>query len=460
MTMYRLKNFVGALALALLVPAAALAQVDTGAANFTRYVAIGDSLTAGFMSGSLYETAQRNSYPVLIYRQATGQTAGFEQPLVSDPGLPGGALELRSLVPVVIAPKSGQGGPINLTVPRPYNNLAVPGARLRDTLVTFTGGLHDLVLRPPAFQNTTALQQAMLYNPTFVTIWIGNNDALAAATSGIVIDGVTLTPAAQFETDFRTLVSTLASAQASPRMAMATIPDVTVIPFVNALSRFVPNPATGQPVLINGQPVPLIGPNGLLVAGDRVLLSASSLLAQGIGVPAALGGRGTPLPDTAVLSVSEVATISARVQAYNNVIRAVATERNAALVDTNALLIRAAQGQVGVGGIAFTPAFLTGGIFSYDGVHPTAIGYALIANEFIAAINDKYDAEIPPVNLFPFVFGTSAASSAFAASADLASETPAFLFTEEAKKSLFKGLRIDENPKKPRGKGGKKGGRK
>jgi lysophospholipase L1-like esterase len=300
----------------------------------------------------------------------------------------------------------------------------------------------------------------MLYNPTFVTIWIGNNDALAAATSGIVIDGVTLTPAAQFETDFRTLVSTLASAQASPRMAMATIPDVTVIPFVNALSRFVPNPATGQPVLINGQPVPLIGPNGLLVAGDRVLLSASSLLAQGIGVPAALGGRGTPLPDTAVLSVSEVATISARVQAYNNVIRAVATERNAALVDTNALLIRAAQGQVGVGGIAFTPAFLTGGIFSYDGVHPTAIGYALIANEFIAAINDKYDAEIPPVNLFPFVFGTSAASSAFAASADLASETPAFLFTEEAKKSLFKGLRIDENPKKPRGKGGKKGGRK
>jgi lysophospholipase L1-like esterase len=456
--MYRLQNLVGALALALLVPAAAFAQVDTGAANFTRYVAIGDSLTAGFMSGSLYESAQRNSYPILIYRQATGQTTGFEQPLVSEPGIPG-QLELRSLAPLIIAPKSGQGQPINLNVPRPYNNLAVPGAKLRDVLVTHTGGLHDLVLRPSAFQNTTALQQAMLYNPTFVTIWIGNNDVLAAATSGVVVEGVTLTPVAQFETDFRTLTSTLASTNA--RMAIATIPDVTVIPFVNTLSRFVPNPATGQPLLVNGQPVPLIGPNGPLVAGDRVLLTASALLAQGIGIPSAIpGGKGTPLPDTAVLSNSEIATISARVQAYNNIIRTVATERNAALVDTNAMLNRAAQGQVGVGGIAFTPAFLTGGIFSYDGVHPTAIGYAIVANEFIQAINDKFDAEIPLVNLFPFIFGTSSANAAFAADTDLGSETPAFLFTEEAKKSLFKALRIDENPKKPRGKGGRKGGKK
>jgi lysophospholipase L1-like esterase len=455
--MYRLKTLAGALALALLVPAAVLAQPDTGSANFTRYVAIGDSLTAGFQSGSLFVGAQRNSYPALIYRQATGLTTGFEQPLVSEPGIPG-QLELRNLSPLVIAPKGGQGGPANLTLARPYNNLAVPGARLRDVLVTFSGGLHDLVLRPSGFQNTTALQQAVLLNPTFVTIWIGNNDVLAAATSGIVIEGVTLTPVAQFETDFRTL--TAAIAQTGARMAIATIPDVTVIPFVNTLSRFVPNPATGQPVLVNGQPVPLIGPAGQLVAGDRVLLTASSLLAQGIGVPAGLGGTGQPLPDSAVLSVSEVSTIAARVQAFNNIIRTVATERNAALVDTNGLLTRAAQGQVGVGGIAFTPAFLTGGIFSYDGVHPTTIGYAIIANEFIAAINDRFDGEIPPVNLFPFVFGTTSAASVQAPVADAGlsgGETPAFLFTEEAKKNLFEALRIDPNPKKrPRGKGGKK----
>jgi len=456
MKMYRLKTLTCALALAVLVPAAALAQPNTGSANFTRYVAIGDSLTAGFQSGSLVETAQRNSYPALLYRQATGLTTGFEQPLVSEPGIPG-QLQLASLAPLVISPKSGQGSPTNLQVPRPYNNLAVPGARLRDVLVTFTGGLHDLVLRPSAFHNTTALQQAVLFNPTFVTIWIGNNDVLAAATSGVVIEGVTLTPVAQFETDFRTLVTTLASTNA--KMAIATIPDVTTIAFVNTLTRFVPNPATGQPVLINGQPVPLIGPNGPLGPNDRVLLTASAELAKGNGIPAALGGSGKPLPDTAFLTGDELATIAARVQAYNNIIRTVANERGAALVDTNAMLTAAAQGKVGVGGIAFTPAFLTGGIFSYDGVHPTAIGYAVVANSFIAAINDKFGGEIPPVNLAPFLFGQTA-SRTTAASALSEEGTPAFIFTDEAKKSLFQALRIDPNPKRPSGKGGRKGGRK
>lgn len=448
--MYRLKTLLGALTLALLVPAAALAQPDTGSANFTRYVAIGDSLTAGFQSGSLVVTGQQNSYPALIYRQATGLTTGFEQPLVREPGIPA-QLQLTSLSPLVIAPKSGSGSPINLNVPRPYNNLAVPGARLRDVLVTHTGGLHDLVLRPSAFQNTTALQQAVLFNPTFATIWIGNNDVLAAATSGVVIEGVTLTPVAQFETDFRTLVTTIASTNA--KMAIATIPDVTTIAFVNAIATFVTVPQTGQQV-------PLIGPNGNLTSSDRVLLSASPLLAQGIGVPAALGGTGQPLPDTAVLSASELATIAARVQAYNTIIRTVANERGAALVDTNAILTQAALGRVGVGGIAFTPAFLTGGIFSYDGVHPTAIGYAFIANAFIEAINAKFDGEIPLVNLYPFVFGGQTAAQGLAAGASSEEGAPAFLFTEEAKKNLFQALRIDPNPKRPGGKKGGKGGKK
>ncbi len=453
--MHRLKTLGGALALALLVPAAVLAQPSTGSANFTRYYAIGDSLTAGFISGSLVVSGQRTSYPALLHRQATGLTTGFEQPLVADPGIPG-VLELRSLSPLTVAPKDGQGNPTNLTLPRPYNNLAVPGARLRDTLVTFSGGLHDLVLRPTGFGRTTALQQAVASNPTFVTIWIGNNDVLAAATSGVVIEGVTITPAAQFEADFRSLAATIASTNA--KMAIATIPDVTTIAYVNTLTRFVPNPATGAPVLINGQPVPLIGPNGPLGPSDRVLLSASAELARGNGIPAALGGSGKPLPDTAFLTGDELATISSRVNAYNNIIRTVAGERGAALADTNALLTRAAQGKVGVGGMTFSPAYLTGGIFSYDGVHPTSIGYAFVANTFIDAINEKFGADIPPVNLTPFLFGSAAKT---ADDVLAGSETPAFVFTDEAKLSLFQALRIDPNPKRP-GKGGKggKGGRK
>ena len=42
--------------------------------------------------------------------------------------------------------------------------------------------------------------------------------------------------------------------------------------------------------------------------------------------------------------------------------------------------------------------YATGGAFSLDGVHPTARGYAVVANIIIDAINDGFNANIPPVD--------------------------------------------------------------
>ncbi len=86
---------------------------------------------------------------------------------------------------------------------------------------------------------------------------------------------------------------------------MASLPFVTTIPPVLV------NPATRQPVLINGQLVPLLGQGDAaypcipvppdqgcgLPPGSRVTLPASQLLAQGIGIPVAAGGTGQPLPN-------------------------------------------------------------------------------------------------------------------------------------------------------------------
>ena len=391
------------LVLALLAAALpAAAQSDTGDANFARYVAVGDSLTAGVSSGGLARSVQVSSYPLLIFRQVTGSANGFEQPLVSDPGVPG-TLQLVSLAPLVIAPRPGTGQPLNLNLQRPYNNLGVPGARVCQITSTTTGGAFDLVLRNPAFGNTTALQQAASLNPTFATVWIGNNDVLAAALSGRVIEGVTITPVADFQACYRAIITTLAGRGAD--LALANIPDVTSIPFVTTIPPFVVNPQTQQPVLINGQPVPLIGPNGLLGAGDRVLLTAQSELAVGRGIPAALGGSGLPLSDAVVLSSDELSIISSRVAAYNQFIAAIAGEVDAALVDVNTQLRELATHGISIGGITYTSAFLTGGVFSYDGVHPTSFGYAYIANLFIGAINEEFNADIEPVDLVPFVFG-------------------------------------------------------
>jgi lysophospholipase L1-like esterase len=425
-------------ALAALIGGAALAQPDTGEADFTRYVALGDSITAGFQSGGLVATAQSISFPALLHQQATGSST-FEQPLVGIPGNPI-PLQLVQLVPsVVIAPGGGPAGnPINLTLPRPYDNLGVPGARVRDTLLKGSGDpATNLVLRPgfPGFGGLPALQQALLLNPTFVTLWIGNNDALAAATSGIVIDGVTLTTLANFEADYRAIVGALLDAHA--KLALATIPNVTSLPYVTTIHPFLVNPATNQPVLVNGQMVPLLGPNGPLSAGDHVLLPASAALAQGIGIPAAFGGTGVPLSDSLVLSADETATIEARVNGYNGIIRAVASDAGAAVMDSNALLAEAATKGITVGGIRFSAAFLSGGIFSYDGVHPTAFGYAFLANEFVKSINQKYSAKIPQLNLAPFIFGSASITGSLTAA-----QGASAIFTPAADNALRRSLGI------------------
>lgn len=388
----------------LAVSTAALAQGP----SFDRYVSIGDSLTAGFMSSGLVSEVQVHSYPAHIFRQTTGgPTQAFAQPLVSAPGIPP-LLQLASLQPLVIAPAAGLGSPINLQFPAPYHNLGVPGARIDDVVNTVTdnGGLHDLILRGQG----TQLQQAAIQSPTFATIWIGNNDVLAAATTGVVIEGVTLTSVADFDAKLRTIVGTLRGVGAD--LAIANLPDVTAIPFVTTIPPFVVNPATNQPVLVNGATVPLIGPGGrLLVPGqDYVLLTATTDLAAGRGIPTALGGSGQPLSNQVVLSGDEVATINDRVASFNQIIRSVANDSGAALVNINSIFRNAVTEGIDLGGITFTPEFLRGGLFSFDGVHATPLGYAIVANAFIRAINNTYDTNVPLVGLGPYVFGSFASA--------------------------------------------------
>lgn len=411
------RNILTLLVVAGLTMTPALAQ-DTGSADFTSFVALGDSLTQGFSNGGVFEGVQVNSYPALIARQAG--VADFEQPLVSAPGIPG-LLHLQSLAPLVIAPAAGNGAPTNLSLPRPYNNLAVSGFDTRDALVTLTGNpIIDLTLRGLG----PALGQALALQPTFAVVWLGNNDALGAATSGVVNDE-TLTPLDQFEMDYRTAIGALA--QAGAQIVVATVPNVTAVPFVNTLPPFLIDPVTQQPVLVNGQPVPLIGPQGVLnPATDKVLLSAQAFLAQGIGIPQPIG-TGQPLPDAVVLSGSEVAAIADRINGFNNVIRQVAGEVDAGVYDVNAFLDQVVANGVEIGGVGYDVSFLTGGIFSYDGVHPTPLGYAVLANGFIDTINAKFGAHIEPVNLLPFVFGPAGS-----AGTTLTVPPTGFVFTPEA----------------------------
>lgn len=407
------------------------APVDdlTGRANLIRYVAIGNSLAAGLQSGALFASGQQCSVPALLAQQAGIE--GFEMPLISEPGIsstPGaGKLELVSANPIVIQPATPAGQPTNLGLDRPYNNLGVPGALGFEALtaesaesgLTGSNAFFDIVLRGQG----TWLEQAEALGATFATVWLGNNDVLGFAASGGTVTSLPI-PVGSFGLVYQTFVQQLL--RTTEQIVLFNIPDVTAIPFLTTVPPVVVNPATGQPVLgPGGQPIPLIGSEGgapgPLAPGDLVTLNATGFLQQGIGVPAAVGGTGQPLPDAVVLSVAEQATAQAAVQGYNQVIAGVAAENDLAVVDVNGLLDELASGGVQTDGGVLTDDFITGGAFSLDGVHPTCKGYGVLANRLIAAINAKYGGSIPTVSIgslpgVPLPGGDLVPASAFSVS--------------------------------------------
>ena len=369
-------------------------SVRGGSADFSVYAALGTSLGAGYTSGGLVERHQRHSYAYL-FAQAAGATQ-FTIPSISDSGIPP-LLILRSLSPLVITRAATTGAPTNIGQPTSYHNMSIPGALLVDAIDSSLYG------RSPLFaiiqrHRGTLLQQALGLRPTFISFEFGANEVLSAATAGT---STLLNPAfqpASFAGMYTAAMNGIAAGAPNAKLALVNVPNVTTIPFFTTFS-----PIT----LCSGIPTPLIGPGpGPLSPNDLVLLTAADSLAIGTGFPvgcpsyvSGAPGNGRPLLASQVLDASETQTIEAYVDAYNVIIDSVATRRGAALVDLNGLLRRAATRGLPYQGTLYGDAFVSGGLFGLDGVHPTDLGYGLMANTMIDAVNAKFGSSIPPVNL-------------------------------------------------------------
>jgi hypothetical protein len=70
-------------------------------------------------------------------------------------------------------------------------------------------------------------------------------------------------------------------------------------------------------------------------------------------------------------------------------------------MDANGLLKQFATPQV-INGATISSAFITGNLFSLDGIHLTPMGYAIAANAFIKAINQTYGSSISVVDIAKF----------------------------------------------------------
>ena len=178
---------------------------SSGSADLSKYVAVGNSLTAGYADGALYITGQRNSYPNIMAQQFGFAGGGeFYQPLMNDNvgGLLLNGNQIAENRFILAVDAHGNPGPVRLEgtpstdianhLPSTYNNMGVPGAKSFHLIAPGYGNIagvpagaaNPYFVRFASSENATVIGDAVAQNPTFFSLWIGNNDILSYATSG------------------------------------------------------------------------------------------------------------------------------------------------------------------------------------------------------------------------------------------------------------------------------------
>lgn len=391
-------------------------QLTSGTADFTRYVAAGTSISAGYQSGGIVDRHQMNAFTAIFARQI-GKTVlqngqgDFTFPSMGHDGFPQ-LLAIKSFSPLIINNTNRTLGypAANYTQPTSFQNLGVPGAiafDFADTTryhATADPNMFSVVAR---YRGTIA-QQTLGQAPTFITYEYGANEVLGSATSG---GAIAVFPAANYGALLTGHMNAIHATLPNTKVAIFTVPDVASIPFCTTFKPYTVTISTGAVT-------PLKGPNGDLSPNDLVLLTAKDSLAVGTGFPVgtynylnpAAPGNGRPLTNTQVLNVAEQTTIRNAASAMNTAVDSVATRPFVVKVDLAGLLSQMAASGYTVGATHYTTSFVTGGLFSLDGVHPTDLGHAIVANALIDAVNARFGAAVPRANVNDYM--TATASSA------------------------------------------------
>jgi len=235
---------------------------DAGDADFSNYVALGNSLTAGYADGALYMSGQKDSYPNIMAQQFSFVGGGdFTQPLTSDDlgGLLLGGQQILGNRLVLSADENGNPFPAPLdgmpttdvvsSETGPFNNMGVPGAKSYHLVTPGYGSVAGVAngtanpwyARFATSESSTVLADAASLNPSFFSLWIGNNDILGYATSGgsgvdqtgnldpSSYGGNDITDPNVFAAAYSAQVDALVAGGA--KGVLLNIPDVTSIPY-------------------------------------------------------------------------------------------------------------------------------------------------------------------------------------------------------------------------------------
>ena len=293
---------------------------DAGDADFSNYVSLGNSLTAGYADGALYRSGQEDSYPNIMAEQFGFVGGGdFTQPLTSDNfgGLLYGGVQISGNRLVLSADENGNPFPtpldgtpttdVTTSAAGPFNNMGVPGAKSFHLVTPGYGSVAGVAngtanpwyARFATSESSTVLADAASLNPTFFSLWIGNNDILGYATSGgsgvdqagnfdpSTYGGNDITDPNVFAAAYSAQVDALVAGGA--KGVLLNIPDVTSIPYFTTVpTRSIPLDAATAGA-VNAQFALYNGALGQLVAGGFISAEEAAIRAinfvEGVNYP-------------------------------------------------------------------------------------------------------------------------------------------------------------------------------
>ena len=373
-----------------------------GGSIFRSYVAIGNSITAGYQSSGINDSTQRQSYARLLAAQMGTQ---YHYAALAKPGCPPPIANTQTGARVGGATAPPCALRIESSVTDVLNNVAVPGARVLDPISgtsVASNALTTFILG-----GKSQVQRALDALPSFVTIWIGNNDVLEAGASGVIVPVAGVSPGivstqTQFQASYDAMIQQLLDSVPDVKGVLIGVVQVAGIPLLqsgaliasNATIQAGINQAAGQPVTIH--------PN---CTGSASLVSVPQLIPRiraGTHPPliSCEAGvvPGTLVGDVFVLDATEQATLAAAITGYNNYIQAKANAIGFGYYDPNVLLAaKKATGEIPPFPNLASTNQTFGPFISLDGIHPAAAAHVAVANELIGVINAKYGTSLAPV---------------------------------------------------------------
>ncbi len=254
----------------------------------------------------------------------------------------------------------------------------------------------------------TELAAALWLHPKLTTVWLGGNDMLKYIFSH-GRSPVTDTPT-QFAADLTTIVSTLE--KSGSKVVVGNLPDLLGNPATSEppLPQFFPQTKLSPDLQALGVPATAAGQIAAYVSATYTKGSGGFLTESGFfGLIAQIKANPNALPNLdpsgpgsgdgpLYLDQTFAAQAIALNAGYNQGIAAVVSGTGAALADVQTEFRTIAAAGLPLGpGVTLTLQF-GGGLLSYDGVHPSNTGYAILANIFIGAADASSGQAIPPLS--------------------------------------------------------------